>query len=573
MNLQTGVVKHRSYPQGPTTPILHRKETFLAPGDERIPAWAALTRSLEDLGLFRETASIGTRRKWDARLASEDVQVLPDHTVRRGPRGRTNPSRGASRRHSRRGPAYGAPRWNPAVEPARAYSPGTSIKQIPALHKALAGAGVLRPGSVNADIGGGRFDDATTFLADHGVTSLVYDPGNRSEAWNRRVLEQVEDGRADSATIANVLNVIPDPGVRAAVLRLAANVVRPGGPVFVGVYEGDGKGNGRETSKGWQENRKLASYLPEVLAVFPDASIRTLGGLRMIVANDGGAVARAPRRASRGAHRAAARSNPRGHRAHHGHHRHHGYRRPGRGRANPFSPADVALLGANVAAVGGIAYSFALDKKSKVLDRAVLRETDRAGILRDTHLDRGPEGRKYVSTPDLKALADPHVYTRAWDARKRELLEQLRTGDYEIRRTGEHQWYFTRPGEARGVHGPATAHGAHGAHGLPSGAQYPGLPAPSIYTDDLHGAHGTHGAREHAAVRSNPRATQRTTPRTTTSSRFDALVQEFERRGVRSPRGLAASIGRRKYGAKRFAAMGAAGRANRRAKARGKQGK
>lgn len=308
VNLQTDVVKHRSYPQGPTTPILHRKETFLAPGDERIPAWAALTRSLEDLGLFRETASIGTRRKWDARLASEDVQVLPDHTVRRGPRGRTNPSRGACRRPSRRGPAYAAPRWNPAVEPARAYSPGTSIKQIPALHKALAGAGVLRPGSVNADIGGGRFDDATVFLADHGVTSLVYDPGNRSEAWNRRVLEQVEDGRADSATIANVLNVIPDPGVRAAVLRLAANVVRPGGPVFVGVYEGDGKGNGRETSKGWQENRKLASYLPEVLAVFPDASIRTLGGLRMIAANMG-APAGVRARPSKGVARGA-RSNP-----------------------------------------------------------------------------------------------------------------------------------------------------------------------------------------------------------------------------------------------------------------------
>lgn len=249
-----------------------------------------------------------------------------------------------------------------------------------------------------------------------------------------------------------------------------------------------------------------------------------------------------------------------------------------RGRANPFSPADVALLGANVAAVGGIAYSFALDKKSKVLDRAVLRETDRAGILRDTHLDRGPEGRKYVSTPDLKALADPHVYTRAWDARKRDLLEQLRTGDYEIRRTGEHQWYFTRPGEARGVHGPDAV---HGAHGLPPGAQYPGLPAPSVYTDTLHGAHGAlhgaHGAREHATVRSNPRATprttQRTTQRTTTGSRFDALVQEFERRGVRSPRGLAASIGRRKYGAKRFAAMSVAGKAHGRTSSRGKHRK
>lgn len=49
------------------------------------------------------------------------------------------------------------------------------------------------------------------------------------------------------------------------------------------------------------------------------------------------------------------------------------------------------------------------------------------------------------------------------------------------------------------------------------------------------------------AVRENP-------------SRFERLVRELEARGINDPRALAASIGRKKYGVKRFAAMSAAGR-------------
>ena len=43
-------------------------------------------------------------------------------------------------------------------------------------------------------------------------------------------------------------------------------------------------------------------------------------------------------------------------------------------------------------------------------------------------------------------------------------------------------------------------------------------------------------------------------------SRFNKLKRKLGKRGVRSPGGLAAYIGRKKYGAKRFAAMGAKGR-------------
>ena len=43
-------------------------------------------------------------------------------------------------------------------------------------------------------------------------------------------------------------------------------------------------------------------------------------------------------------------------------------------------------------------------------------------------------------------------------------------------------------------------------------------------------------------------------------SRFKKLVGKLKRKGVRSPKGLAAYIGRKKYGKKKFAKMAARGR-------------
>ncbi len=42
--------------------------------------------------------------------------------------------------------------------------------------------------------------------------------------------------------------------------------------------------------------------------------------------------------------------------------------------------------------------------------------------------------------------------------------------------------------------------------------------------------------------------------------KFKALKKKLARKGVRSPGGLAAHIGRKKYGKKGFAKLGAAGR-------------
>ena len=50
---------------------------------------------------------------------------------------------------------------------------------------------------------------------------------------------------------------------------------------------------------------------------------------------------------------------------------------------------------------------------------------------------------------------------------------------------------------------------------------------------------------------------KRKKPKLGSGKRFAALAASLRRKGVRDPKALAAAIGRRKYGARRFAKLGA----------------
>lgn len=130
----------------------------------------------------------------------------------------------------------------------------------------------FKPDTLNLDYGGGKFDNAVEALAQKGVTSVVYDPYNRTASHNSSVLKQVRNnGGADTITCSNVLNVIKEEEVRMSVLRNMKSLIKPGGDVYITVYEGSGDGVGRETSAGYQLNRKTADYITEISRVFPSA--------------------------------------------------------------------------------------------------------------------------------------------------------------------------------------------------------------------------------------------------------------------------------------------------------------
>lgn len=147
----------------------------------------------------------------------------------------------------------------------------TSLRQVPALFKDKN----VQFGDVNIDIGGGKYDLATEFLAERGTRNLVFDPYNRGEATNRATLDFLRDGsRADTATNANVLNVIAEAPARANVILEMAKAIKPDGKAYFMVYEGDGSGVGRETSAGWQNNRKTADYMDEIKRYFDSVERR-----------------------------------------------------------------------------------------------------------------------------------------------------------------------------------------------------------------------------------------------------------------------------------------------------------
>jgi hypothetical protein len=143
-------------------------------------------------------------------------------------------------------------------------SAGTSIPQVPAVMKAMS----FQPGTVNADIGGGKFDHGTEFLKAKGVENLVYDPFNRSKEHNAQVAKRLRGGKADTATVANVLNVIKEPEARQKVIQQAAAAIKPGGTAYFQIYEGAGHGQGGQTKAGWQNHRRTADYLAEIQQVF-----------------------------------------------------------------------------------------------------------------------------------------------------------------------------------------------------------------------------------------------------------------------------------------------------------------
>ena len=86
----------------------------------------------------------------------------------------------------------------------------TSIKQIPAGFRIIDKHFGWQPGTVNLDIGGGKYDLMTDALKEKGVKNLIYDPFNRPLEHNLKIIEELEDHTMDTVTMFNLLNVIKE---------------------------------------------------------------------------------------------------------------------------------------------------------------------------------------------------------------------------------------------------------------------------------------------------------------------------------------------------------------------------
>jgi len=83
LSLRTRELQCHDYTEHTNPPVLHRKETFLPPDHPLRDKFARLTRQEEQHGLLTETATIGTRQGWEARLEGTGYRLQGHRLVHR----------------------------------------------------------------------------------------------------------------------------------------------------------------------------------------------------------------------------------------------------------------------------------------------------------------------------------------------------------------------------------------------------------------------------------------------------------------------------------------------------------
>lgn len=249
LNWQNGSLSYRDYTSSNNPPVLHRKETFIAPNDPRYEKFAALTRQEEELGLLDSSRAIGTRHGWWQCLEEHGVEIHGHQVVRVSPVGTLRPR--------------SLPRI-PKIERHRAAIVRTSLSRPVRL--ALE-AGLLSQDTTFFDYGCGHGGDIIR-MAEQGYASAGWDPYYSSET---PLIP------ADIVNLGYVINVIEDVDERREALvkawELTRQVLIVAALVLIEhrdtgqVAYGDGAITRRHTFQKHYEQEELKTYIDQALNV------------------------------------------------------------------------------------------------------------------------------------------------------------------------------------------------------------------------------------------------------------------------------------------------------------------
>lgn len=192
INLNSGSITRLDYRRRANPPILHRKETFLPPNDERISRYAALTKQEEEAGLYRDSSRIGLRVQWLKLLQKLGVAHEGHALVSRVPLARLE---SGSREEA------DVARHRTAI---KRYDLSKPVKQ-------LLERGLLRKNETFFDYGCGYGMDIEA------LGSLGY----QASGWDPAFRPSEPKVAADVVNLGYVLNVIEEPVERATALREA----------------------------------------------------------------------------------------------------------------------------------------------------------------------------------------------------------------------------------------------------------------------------------------------------------------------------------------------------------------
>ncbi|MBE9137363.1 DNA phosphorothioation-associated putative methyltransferase [Nodosilinea sp. LEGE 07088] len=246
VNLNTLTATDRDYSTTDNPPVLHRKETFVAPDHPLYATFAWLTKQEEALGLLDDPRGIGFRHAWEQRL-QECKLVIHGHALA-----------------------------CPMTSEAKQTQPKPKIQR----HKAAI-ARVTASKPVRLAVEAGLFPPNTTYFdygCGHGADiEYIHRMGLTSSGWDPHFRPDIPHTPADVVNLGYIINVIEDTaerrealinawGLAQKVLIVAAQVLIDDRTRGVIAY-GDGIITSRNTFQKYYEQEELKAYIDQVLGV------------------------------------------------------------------------------------------------------------------------------------------------------------------------------------------------------------------------------------------------------------------------------------------------------------------
>ena len=239
----TGTVETRDYSDAPNPPLLHRKETFVAPDYPHYPRFAHLTQQQVAMGLLDNSREIGTQLNWERRLTQQGIEI---------------------HNHALACPIKSAQQAKPKIQRHKA---------------AIARVTASKP--VRLAVEAGLFPADTTYFdygCGHGADiEYIHRLGLTSSGWDPHFKPDIPYTPADVVNLGYVINVIEDTaerrealinawGLAQKVLIVAAQVLIDDRTRGVIAY-GDGIITSRNTFQKYYEQEELKAYIDQVLGV------------------------------------------------------------------------------------------------------------------------------------------------------------------------------------------------------------------------------------------------------------------------------------------------------------------
>lgn len=243
VNRMTGTTETRDYSDAPNPPLLHRKETFVAPDYPAYGGFAHLTRQQVAMGLLDNPREIGTQLNWERRLTQQGLEI---------------------HHHALACPLKSAQSTQPKIQRHKAAIPRVTASKPVRLGLE---AGLFPPATTYFDYGCGHGADIA-YIHRLGLSSTGWDPHFRPDS---------PHCPADVVNLGYVINVVEDPaerrqalinawGLAQKVLIVAAQVLVDDRSRGVMAY-GDGIITSRHTFQKYYEQEELKAYIDQVLGV------------------------------------------------------------------------------------------------------------------------------------------------------------------------------------------------------------------------------------------------------------------------------------------------------------------